>query len=354
MSLLAAAVSVALFFQGSKVQITDLTTGTGAEAKPNDIVTVEYVGTLPDGKQFDSSKGKAPFVFTIGAGQVIKGWEEGFTGMKVGGKRKLVIPPDLAYGDSQVGEIPAKSTLTFEVDLLKVEHPGDKEDLKVERIAEGKGPSAVAGDLVDVNYRGTFLNGVVFDESYTRQTPIPVIVGRTKLIQGFTEGLKDIKAGEKRKITIPPNMGYGDVPAGPIPAHSTLIFEIEAVGIKTKAELAEQRKKDIKLLKIEDTVKGTGPEAKDGDTVHVHYTGKFPDGKKFDSSLDRGQPLTVTLGSGQVIKGFDLGISGMKVGGKRTVTIPADLGYGAKGAGGVIPPNATLVFELELVSIDKK
>ena len=98
---------------------------------------------------------------------------------------------------------------------------------------------------------------------------------------------------------------------------------------------------------------GTGAEATAGKSVDVHYTGTLTNGKPFDSSLTRGQPLTFRLGSGQVIAGWDEGIQGMKVGGRRTLTIPPELGYGARGAGGVIPPNATLVFEVELLGVSK-
>ncbi len=104
-------------------------------------------------------------------------------------------------------------------------------------------------------------------------------------------------------------------------------------------------------LKMEDLKVGTGAEAVAGKTVSVHYTGWLTDGKKFDSSLDRGQPFEFQLGAGQVIQGWDKGVAGMKVGGKRKLTIPSDMGYGARGAGGVIPPNATLVFEVELLGV---
>ena len=104
-------------------------------------------------------------------------------------------------------------------------------------------------------------------------------------------------------------------------------------------------------LKIEDVVVGTGKEAVSGKMVSVHYTGKFLDGKTFDSSVPRGQPFTFALGAGQVIKGWDEGVAGMKVGGKRHLTIPPELGYGARGAGGVIPPNATLTFDVELLDV---
>lgn len=104
-------------------------------------------------------------------------------------------------------------------------------------------------------------------------------------------------------------------------------------------------------LKIEDTLAGSGTEATDGKQVTVHYSGFLTDGKKFDSSLDRGMPFTFTLGQGQVIQGWDMGVKGMKVGGKRKLTIPAKLGYGEQGAGNVIPPNSTLVFEVELLDV---
>jgi FKBP-type peptidyl-prolyl cis-trans isomerase len=116
----------------------------------------------------------------------------------------------------------------------------------------------------------------------------------------------------------------------------------------------QQRRKIMAELKVEEIQVGTGPTAEKFDTVDVHYTGWLKDGKKFDSSVDRGKPFSFLLGAGQVIKGWDQGVAGMKVGGKRKLTIPAELGYGAKGAGGLIPPNAELTFEVELLKIKGK
>ena len=104
-------------------------------------------------------------------------------------------------------------------------------------------------------------------------------------------------------------------------------------------------------LEIEDQIVGDGEEAVAGQTVEVHYTGWLTDGTKFDSSHDRAQTFSFKLGGGQVIAGWDQGVAGMKIGGTRKLTVPADLGYGERGAGGVIPPNATLVFKVELIGL---
>ena len=104
-------------------------------------------------------------------------------------------------------------------------------------------------------------------------------------------------------------------------------------------------------LQYRDDAEGAGTEATRGKRVSVHYTGRLDDGTKFDSSRDRNEPFAFTLGVGQVIAGWDEGVSGMRVGGKRTLVIPAALGYGSRGAGGVIPPGATLLFDVELLDV---
>jgi len=121
---------------------------------------------------------------------------------------------------------------------------------------------------------------------------------------------------------------------------------------ETPAAAPEGTTEDVTELKIEDIEEGKGRAAKDGDTVSVDYTGWLTNGEKFDSSKDSGQPFSFTIGAGEVISGWDEGVAGMKVGGVRKLTVPPDMGYGPNGYPPVIPPNATLVFEIELLSIN--
>lgn len=125
------------------------------------------------------------------------------------------------------------------------------------------------------------------------------------------------------------------------------------VTLSPTPEASQQIKYDNGLI-VQDVVVGTGKAAANGDTLSAHYVGKLENGQTFDNSYDRGQPIGFVLGAGQLIKGWELGLVGMKEGGKRKLVIPAVLGYGASGAGNLIPPNATLFFEIELVAVTKK
>ena len=213
----------------------------------------------------------------------------------------------------------------------------------------GQGAEAISGADVKVHYTGWLYQdgqqGAKFDSSKDRREPFEFTLDDGMVIPGWDEGVQGMKVGGKRTLIIPAELGYGAHGAGGvIPPHATLMFEVELLGTKAPA-----------VLQIEDTVVGDGAEATRGKRITVHYTGWLYNngvqGAKFDSSLDRNDPFVFTLGAGMVIKGWDKGFAGMKVGGKRTLIIPPEMGYGARGAGGVIPPNATLKFDVELLAV---
>ena len=226
-------------------------------------------------------------------------------------------------------------------------------------IEEGGGEKPLSTDYVRVHYTGWLEDGTKFDSSHDKG--VPVVFKLTGVIAGWTEGVGDMRVGAKRKLRIPPELGWGSSDNGPIPANSTVIFDVELLEINPYAKVPpmEQLPGDPVTgeastsdsgLSWYDIVDGEGDQPADpSSSVEVHYTGWLVDGTKFDSSVDRGQ--TYTLALNRFVPGFAQGVGSMKVGGKRKLIIPAHLGYGERGGGGgKIPPGATLVFDVELVS----
>lgn len=230
--------------------------------------------------------------------------------------------------------------------------------LQYTRLEAGDGPAPQPGDIVSIHIRGMLEDGTEFDSTYSRDEPIQFALGQGMVLPAWDEGIALMKVGEKARLVVPPELAFGEQGYRDlIPPNETLTFEVELVEILPGSPLAptEVDEGDYVTtdtgLKYYDLEVGDGATPQTGQIVSVHYTGWLEDGTKFDSSLDRGQPFTFTLGMHQVIPGWDEGVATMKVGGRRQLVIPPELGYGAQGAGGVIPPNATLIFEVELLAV---
>lgn len=205
-----------------------------------DEVTIGYTLSV-GGKLMDSTEAQPPVVIQLGK----RAWERGYVafpfpgldkalaGMKVGESKQIDIPASAGFGGLEVGGIPAGSDLTLDVKLLYLQKKGAEPAISIEELAPGEGPEAKAGDTLDVHYRGTFLNGLPFDNSYDRGQPFPVQLGAKRVIAGFDQGLMGMKKGQKRRVTIPYQLAYGEAGRPPsMPSKATLVFELEVLGIK--------------------------------------------------------------------------------------------------------------------------
>jgi peptidylprolyl isomerase len=246
-----------------------------------------------------------------------------------------------------------------ESDLIDEDLTTTASGLQYVIIEEGSGEAPQPGDVVEVHYTGTLADGTKFDSSYDRGKPIRFPLGLGQVIPGWDEGIALLNVGSKAKLVIPPELAYGERGAGGglIPPNATLVFEVELIDILPGPPEAPQEVAEADYtttdsgLQYYDFEAGEGDSPEEGQTVVVHYTGWLEDGTMFDSSLMRGEAFEFPIGQGRVIPGWDEGVGSMKVGGKRQLVIPADLAYGEQGAGGVIPPNAVLIFEVELLEI---
>ncbi len=217
----------------------DSVIGQGAEVQPDDFVLVHYIGWLYEngekGEQFDSSVERGdPIGFPLGRSFVIQGWEKGLPGMKIGGKRTLIIEPDLGYGpQGRPPLIPPNTTLIFDVEIV------DLPKVEVEILSAGMGPAAEAGDNISVEYTGWVwengAKGEQFDSSSNAGRPYSFTLGARMVIPGWDLGLDGMKVGTKARLIIPPVLAYGKRGSGPkIPADATLCFEVELVEITGK------------------------------------------------------------------------------------------------------------------------
>ena len=355
----------------SGLQYLEIAAGEGRLPEAGDIVLMHVIGSLPDGTEVvNTFQQGQPAMAIMGKGQLLPGWEEGVMLMQAGGSAKLLLPPELAFGIEGYGIIPPNSQLVIDIEIISIDSPptptGITADeltttgsgLQYNDLAAGQGIEAEAGNTVITHYsiwvQGESEDSFIFSSTFSQ--PITFVIGSGNIVfPGWDEGVTGMKLGGKRYLVIPPDLALGESGSGDIPPNATLIMEVELLELMIPPEMSEVNEEDYVStesgLKYYDFVEGEGATPEAGQTVVVHYSGWLEDGTMFDSSVERGQPFPFVIGQGSVISGWDEGLATMKVGGRRQLVIPPELGYGENGAGGVIPPNATLIFEVELLEI---
>jgi FKBP-type peptidyl-prolyl cis-trans isomerase len=344
----------------------------GFKAMIGDRIELEFVGKVQGGDVFSDTKlAGSPFAFILGQGTVIKAWEEKLIGVQAGQKYNMVVPPELGYGDQDLGVIPPNSTLEFEMEIVSVSRVivDQIKNLKKDSLKEispgvlvydehlGKGEISKLGDKLKVRYTGWLKNGREVSSNRAEVNDAAFVLGAEAVIPGWEKGLVGIRKGSVRWLELSPSMGYAEKPLAKIPPFSTLIYKVEVMDVSETETVAfdifpnvnevnwNKQASGLKTFILEEG-DSNSEGVKNGESVSVHYTGWLMSGKSFDSSRKRGTPFTLVLGAGQVILGWDIGLEGMLVGEKRYIYIPWDLAYGAQGSS-AIPPKADLVFLVE-------
>jgi len=263
----------------------------------------------------------------------------------------------------------------------------DELGLYIINTKKGTGSNVKVGDFIETNLIATALTGDKFIDTYTEKKPYTIEVGTGQLGMGFEKAILTMKKGSKLTLISPSSQAFGEKGVtGYIPPYSPIVYEIEIVKImsadqmkakqeaeRKKAEAEANKLKNEEQAKIDTYLKANGITAQPtasgliyveelagegelptaGQKVRVHYSGYLLNGKKFDSSVDRGQPFEFVIGQGQVIPGWDEAFTKIKVGGKAKIILPSRIAYGERGAGSDIPPYAPLMFEVELLEIVK-
>lgn len=357
----------------SGLQIAIIEEGDGEPAEDGKIVLVHYTGKLGDGTTFDSSVGGDPIRFPLGQGRVIDGWDEGIALLDEGDRALLVIPPELGYGPAGTGGIPPNATLYFEVELVDVLEGGpaaplsvDEDDyettdsgLQVYVVEEGEGDAPEDGQPVRVDFTAWFTDGSRLDSTIDAGQPLVFALGSEQLFPGLSEAVSTMRVGGQSQFIIPADLAFGETGTGGIPPNSDLIFLIDLLELLPPAPSApvevdeDDYEADDSGFLIADIEEGSGDPAEAGDLAEFHVTGWLEeDGSQILSSYDQGEPILLPIASGQALPGWDAGLTGMREGGVRQVIVPPELGFGETGAGDVVPPNATMIWLIELVSLN--
>ncbi len=391
----------------------------------SDIVSIDMEYGPKDSIIFSSYKSKRPVKIPIIEPQFKGDFYEALTYMSVGDSATFIISADsffhiTARSPKRPPFIDSNSVLYFNVKLnsIQIEEEIKKEEqeknaiLKIEEgeklklylsdnkitikptesglyyieTKRGRGSKIDTSDWVKIHFAINLLNGNKIFSTRDRGEPIEIEYGKKFDTDGLEEAIGKMKKGGKANLIVPSSIAFGEMGrGGAIPPFSTLLYDVEIIDVRSKAEYEKekalerekQKAEKQKLIKSEktkitkyindnnitskptkdglyyvETLKGTGEKAESGKKVKVHYSLYLTDGTKLQSSLDSGQPFEFTLGKGQVIRGWDEGITMMNEGGKAKLIIPSIIGYGERGKGSDIPPFTPLVFEVELLEVN--
>ncbi|KAM4631252.1 peptidyl-prolyl cis-trans isomerase FKBP9 isoform 3-T3 [Polymixia lowei] len=314
----------------------------------SDYVRYHYNGTLLDGTLFDSSHTRLRTYDTyVGIGWLIAGMDQGLLGMCVGERRIVKMPPSLGYGDNGDGsDIPGQASLVFDVVLLDLHNPKDGITVTNQQVPESCTRKTIAGDFVRYHYNGSLLDGTFFDSSYSRNRTYDTYVGRGYVIAGMDEGLINVCIGERRTITIPPHLAYGEEGTGSkIPGSAVLVFDVVIIDFHNPS--------DNTVITVTYKPEVCEKLSKNGDFVKYHYNASLMDGSPIDSTHNYGKTYNIVLGANQVVPGMEEGLKEMCVGEKRHLVIPPHLGYGERGVTDEVPGSAVLVFDIELIDMEE-
>ncbi len=222
----------------------------------------------------------------------------------------------------------------------------------VSDLVVGTDREAKAGLLATVHYNGQVQGGLEFESTRAREKGVTIKLGNGETLVGLDQAITGMKVGGKRRVIIPPELGYGSRTVGDVvKPNSTLVYEIDLVNVEDPP--VEIPGETYTELKTKDLATGKGAKAAGGSVVKIHYRATLSNGKDFEDTYPRQTPVEVTLGAGMLLQGVDQGIIGMQAGGKREIKIPPELGYGSRSVGGLVPPNSSLIYTVELLEISK-
>jgi FKBP-type peptidyl-prolyl cis-trans isomerase len=345
----------------------ELKVGEGDTPRNGAKIKVNYSGWLTDGTLFDSTvKRGQPLV--LGLNQFVPGFTEGLSTMKVGGKRRLEIPSNLAYGSKGRPGIPADADLVFDVELVGIEFQppeatpvAGKEPVKKESglvyydITPGTGESP--GEIGRAKMVAAMWlpdNSFVWS---SKEREAPFVMSLKALPAGWAEGVADMKAGGKRRLEIPAALAFGERGTRGVPANSNIVVEVELVEVikpvpQTPVEGVKPVEKESGL-KIYDIKVGDGAAPAEGKRWKLQFTSWLKDnGMMLDTTSERNEPYQYDP-KRPPLPGWTEGLDGMKVGGKRRIELPPALAYGEAGRPPLIPANAVIVYEVDLVGVEE-